>query len=184
MFQHHQGGSLLFYEYLMRESGNFYKHVQERTSIDYETLLETRIMTIGLEYVLSAVLPQDGSIHDRLMGHFNPFLHVLGTCVSFDNDIAASPKEKGLTDGTDVCPINMFFSISKEHNDPMDSVRAALLRRNATMSLMEQQVKMLPGSWRKSYENTLKLALSFCDYEYLLGHGRPNPRYGNTWQEY
>ena len=182
-FKHCQVNAQLFLEYLIRESVTYTKAVQEKKLIDYEVMLETRGMTIGFEYVLNPVYPQDESIHDRLMQHFNPFVHICSAVVAIDNDIASAAKEKGLPDGSQIAFSNFYFCLLKEYATEMEAVREAVLRRNAMALHCEQEIKMLPKSWRKSYENTLKLCYACTDYHYLLGHGRPNPRYGVTWRK-
>lgn len=179
-FAYHRHVSLLWLEYLLREAAAYQENIRTGGTSSYSDLLETRHMTIGFEMTTAGILPPDDTVVNRILTPFNPFYHLGSIIVVIDNDTASAPKEMG-TESDETSPSNFFIIQKKEGKGDLEAVRHLLEKRNAMAKCMDDQLTMLPASWRPAYFNILKCAFSFCDFEYVLEHGRPNTRYGFMW---
>lgn len=181
-FDFHLKTCYLWLDFLSRESKSFEDNVSQGSVSGYSDLLGTRHITCGFELVIAGVLPS-ATFTLPLITPLNPFVHLAAVVVAMDNDIVSVPKERKSGEDQE-SPSNFFFTIrNREEDSDMRAVRQLLHRRNAMVKCLHDQIMMMPPGWKHSYLNLLKYTMSICDFEYVLGHGSPNPRYGFVWHD-
>ena len=178
VYEIHRLNNLCWIDAVLREGHSFAKNEALNLKTTYEEQMDHRIETAGFELVLAGILPpKDAKLH--MYRNYNPFLHQGSMIVALDNDTASAPKERTEVDRS---LSNLLFNLVEGRSE-MEAVRELLSRRNLIARNMEQQMKILPKSWRPLYQSIFNYALTLCDYEYVHGKGdRYNPRYGFTWE--
>jgi hypothetical protein len=172
---------LIWFQNLIREESLLLPSQKDGNKYHYDNLMNTRVMTVGYELVLPAILPVSDNTGAEIIRPYHNFAMMGSMVAALDNDLASAPKEQGKWAG-DESPMNLLFAVQREDGcGVMAAARKIVNRRNAIVKVMAGELEVCPKRWRAAYTNMLLYALNFSDYEYVSEHGRPNTRYGFTW---
>jgi hypothetical protein len=147
----------------------------------FEDTLEIRRGSIGYESIVASILPDYDKLTCSLLPAYSSFVDMAAAVTAIDNDLTSAPKEKGSASHKQ-SESNVYHFLLKQGKGELAAAHILTNLRNRILMNMEEQIFLMNKSWRAPFQVVFKHALMASDYNFCVGHGHPNPRYGFSWR--